>query len=295
MKFTPEQQAERRKGIGASEAAAALGVCPWKSRFQLWAEKTGKADPPDLDAVEAVEWGDILEAVICETFAKRTGRRVHHNEGQAMEHHSKHDFMFATPDATQMDKSPRPEIGVLQIKTTSLWRGDAWAEDARLPYRVQVQHEMACTGRKWGTLVCLIGGQKMVHFDQERNQKFIDAMIEEEAKFWELVTSDTPPEPDGSAATTEVLRRLYPLDDGEIIALPAESAEWDELLVEMKLAIKQLNFEKNELQNKLKAAMGTATTGVLPSGGQYTFKSQTVNHEAREAFQSSHRVLRRKA
>ena len=96
MKFTPEQQAERRKGIGASEAAAALGVCPWKSRFQLWAEKTGKADPPDLDAVEAVEWGDILEAVICETFAKRTGRRVHHNEGQAMEHHSKHDFMFDT-------------------------------------------------------------------------------------------------------------------------------------------------------------------------------------------------------
>ena len=191
---------------------------------------------------------------------------------------------------------------MLQVKTAGHWRGRAWVDETPLPYQVQVQHELACTELTWGTLCCLIGGQKLIPFDKdgkpidiERNEKFIAAMIEEEAKFWELVTSDTPPEPDGAAATTEVLRRLYPLDDGEIIALPAESAEADEMLVEMKLALKQLTYEKNELQNKFKAWLGTATTGVLPSGGQYTFKSQTVNHAAKEAYQSSHRVLRRKA
>ena len=34
--------AERRKGIGASEAAAVLGLNPWQSNVDLWRIKTGK-------------------------------------------------------------------------------------------------------------------------------------------------------------------------------------------------------------------------------------------------------------
>jgi predicted phage-related endonuclease len=33
--------AERRKGIGSSDAAAILGVHPYKSAYAVWAEKTG--------------------------------------------------------------------------------------------------------------------------------------------------------------------------------------------------------------------------------------------------------------
>ena len=47
--------AGRRNGIGASDAPAALGISPFKSRGDLWAEKTGLVEPPDLSDNEAVE------------------------------------------------------------------------------------------------------------------------------------------------------------------------------------------------------------------------------------------------
>ena len=40
-----EWQEFRRKGIGGSDAAAALGVSKWKSKRQLYMEKMGEYDP----------------------------------------------------------------------------------------------------------------------------------------------------------------------------------------------------------------------------------------------------------
>ena len=43
---TPEQvseawRAERRKGVGGSDVAAIMGMSPYKSPYEVWAEKTG--------------------------------------------------------------------------------------------------------------------------------------------------------------------------------------------------------------------------------------------------------------
>ena len=133
----------------------------------------------------------------------------------------------------------------------------------------------------------------MVSFDVDRDDKFIEAMIEKEAFFWTQVLDKIPPEPDGSIATTDTLKRLYPEDSGEIVPLPAEAAEWDRDIVISKGVIKRVESEKRAAENKLKAALGTATTGVLPTGGRYTFKQQTNNYPAKEAFSTSFRVLRR--
>lgn len=39
---------ERKKGIGGSDAATILGLNPYKSNIDLWAEKTGKKEPPNI-------------------------------------------------------------------------------------------------------------------------------------------------------------------------------------------------------------------------------------------------------
>ena len=39
----------RQQGIGSSDAAAAVGLSPYKSPLQLWAEKTGQARFPEPD------------------------------------------------------------------------------------------------------------------------------------------------------------------------------------------------------------------------------------------------------
>jgi predicted phage-related endonuclease len=47
----------RTQSIGASDAAAALGLSRCKTPYDLYLEKTGEAEPDDLDGNEAVEIG----------------------------------------------------------------------------------------------------------------------------------------------------------------------------------------------------------------------------------------------
>ena len=51
----------RLEKIGGSEAAAACGVDPHTSRIMLWAEKTGKVE---REQSEAMRWGNLLQPVV---------------------------------------------------------------------------------------------------------------------------------------------------------------------------------------------------------------------------------------
>lgn len=70
----------RKNGIGSSDAAAAVGLNPYKSQLQLWMEKTGKdenlpvVDPNDEES--PMYWGTILEPIVAAHYTKRTGNRV---------------------------------------------------------------------------------------------------------------------------------------------------------------------------------------------------------------------------
>ena len=221
--------AERQGGVGGSDAAAALGKSPWKSRFQLWSEKVGLVEPPDLSENEAVEWGLRLEGPIAIAYRERSGRRVEIEPRYTIRHHAEYDWLLASLDATQ-EAEDKPGVGTLQIKTASAWNDDDWKDEPPPYYQIQLQHEMAAAGLQWGTLCVLIGGQKMRWFDQPRNETFIEAMIDQEQAFWLLVKSETAPEVDGSEETARILKALYPIDNGESVALPDDAAEWDTTL-----------------------------------------------------------------
>ena len=66
----------RREGIGGSDASIIVGLNRWKSPFQLWLEKTGKAEPEDLSDNEYVYWGKVLEEVVANRFCELTGKKV---------------------------------------------------------------------------------------------------------------------------------------------------------------------------------------------------------------------------
>ena len=54
------------QGIGASEAAAALGLSPWKSPYSLYLEKVGEIDGPEEN--EHMAWGRKMEPLIAAHF-----------------------------------------------------------------------------------------------------------------------------------------------------------------------------------------------------------------------------------
>ena len=59
----------RKDGLGASDAAAVLGISPWKTNVQLWEEKTGLVVPEDIGGNPAVKYGNDAEPLLRQFFA----------------------------------------------------------------------------------------------------------------------------------------------------------------------------------------------------------------------------------
>jgi predicted phage-related endonuclease len=200
--------------------------------------------------------------------------------------------MLATLDReVQADDKDGP--GCMDAKNVGAYRLDEWKDGVPLYYQVQLQHQMEVTGWKWGSLAALIGGNTFRWMDVERNEDFIEVLRRKTLEFWKLVESRTPPEVDGSASTAEVLRKLFPRDSGETIALPGEATQWDVEYAEACEQISAAAKRKDAAKAKLVAALGNATFGVLQSGGRWSYKAQTrAKHTVEE---STSRVLRRLA
>jgi len=280
--------AERMTGIGGSEAAAVMGANPWKSAYAVWAEKTGLA-PADATENEAMEWGKRLEPVIAAKYAETTSRKIELNGASGLEllRHPEHPYMLATIDA----RVYREDVpGILEIKTTGAHRAEEWLEAAPLAYQVQLQHYLATTGLAWGSFAVLIGGQKFRWYDVERNDNFIATLEERCAWFWDLVQRREPPPIDGSQSTTDALRALYPQDSGATVDLGIAAADWADQLAAAKDRMCEAERQKREIENKIKAAMGPATFGIVPGGGRFSFKTQ--RREEHVVAASEFRVLR---
>ena len=135
--------AARGQGIGSSDAAAAVGLCPYKAPLQLWLEKTGKKLPEDLSEKEGVFWGQALEPIIATVYGDKTGNKV--RRMNAILQHPKHDFMLANLD--RVVRHPTEGSGVLEIKAVGLRSAPFWEEGVPENYQCQVLHQLAVTGR----------------------------------------------------------------------------------------------------------------------------------------------------
>jgi putative phage-type endonuclease len=209
----------RRQGIGGSDAAAVLGLNPYKTNFALWEEKVGAREPDDLSENEAVHWGNVLEEPVAQEFARRTGRKV--RRVNALLRHPEHPFMIANLDREVVaEDDGKPEI--LECKTAGHWAANSeqWGPSGTdlvpKPYLVQAMHYLAVTGRTRAHVAALIGGQELRLYTVERNEELIAAMIERERAFWKMVETRTAP----TIIDIADAKRAFPVSlEGEIDCL----------------------------------------------------------------------------
>src|SRR5258706_11782640 len=69
--ITPQQLEQRRKFLGASEIAAALNLDPYRSSYDLWLEKTNRAE--GFEGNEHTERGNLLEPVLLTWASAKVG------------------------------------------------------------------------------------------------------------------------------------------------------------------------------------------------------------------------------
>ena len=134
---------------------------------------------------------------------------------------------------------------------------------------------MAVLGSQWGSLAALVGGNRFRWADLVPDPEFIDLLIKAELKFWLCLQNQVPPPADAHQATRAVLKKLYPKDLGETVALPPEALGWLDQWEKAKADRKAAEKVENEAENKLIAAMGAASLGVLPNDEKVSFKEQT--------------------
>lgn len=194
----------RRDHIGGSEVAALFGEHAQLTRYELWHQKAGLLPAPDFGGNDRVFWGSVLEPAIAQGVAAKTGWNVR----KVRRYHScRPELRLGCSldyEIVAHDKGP----GILEIKTADWLVAKEWGAEPPLSYELQVQSYLRGTGRGWGVMAVLVGGNDLRLFEYERRPKTVAVIEREVAAFWRSIDDKTPPKPDFER-DGETIGRLY--------------------------------------------------------------------------------------
>lgn len=248
----------RNAGIGGSDAAVIMGLNSYKSPYQLWMEKTGQAEAPDLSHVQAVYWGTKNEANVADWFQETTGKKV---RKLGTLRSRAHPYMLANVDRAVMGEEAGLEIKTAGVSQAKKWKGDE-IPDA---YYCQCLHYLAVTGADYWYIAVLLGGNEAKWKRIERNEEDIKTLIEAEKEFWNLVQTKTAPPVDGSLSCSQALAARYAESRDEEIILPEDA---DTLIARINGDTEIMDKLKEQIsmnQNRLKEMLGEAEAGRIGS------------------------------
>ncbi len=188
--------AARLKFVTGSDSAVICGLSPFKTKLQLWQEKTGRVVAEDIGHLSHIKFGNFFERGVADWFEADSGKKIDFDnplQGKLLVHPSI-GFMAGTLDYRILN-----ENAILECKTAL--SDDAWGEsgtDAIPPYYLmQVAHYCA-VGNFDRAYIAVVFAQKreMRWYVYDRNLELETKLIARERDFWEKhVLADVCPEP----------------------------------------------------------------------------------------------------
>jgi putative phage-type endonuclease len=249
----------RKKGIGASDAAAAVGLNPYQSQLELWMIKTNrdnnmpKPDPDDQSS--PMYWGNVLEPIVAEHYTMQTGNKVRRVNAVLQHPDADKQWMLANLDYAVVSNS---DVQILECKTAGEWGSKLWRDGVPEYVQCQVQHQLAVTGKAAADVCVLLCGQKVEIFRIDRDDELIQRLIALEKQFWHYVETDTPPPADGSDSAGKALGYLYPKDASNTLNLSEDTSlsnAFDELILTRK-DLSTLKKSEEKLKQTIQQRMG---------------------------------------
>lgn len=257
----------RKRGIGSSDAAAAVGLNPYKSQLELWLEKTGRDEHlPQLDPQDEttpVYWGTLLEPIVAAHYTRRTGNRV--RRINAVLQHPSFPWMLANIDREVIGA---PGVQILECKTAGFNGARLWKEGVPEYVQLQVMHQLAVTGKQAADVAVLICGQELNIRRIERDEALIAQLIELERRFWRLVETDTAPAADGTESAAAALKALWPQDSGAVLDLRGDlamSAAFSDL-VALREQLDTLEQREAKVRQRIQQRLGGASVARFDAG-----------------------------
>ena len=248
----------RRMGVCGSDTGIILGLSSYRSVIELWKDKTNQI-PVEESENNFTHFGHLLEPIIRKEFERVTGMKV--SIRNCIFQSEEHPFMLADIDGIVTE--PDGSKAIFEAKSASEFLNQKW-ENGKIPdvYFSQLQHYMAVTGLNRAYIAALVGGNKFYYYPVERDEAYIQQLIEKEKAFWWHVVDHSIPEVDSSKATTNYLNQQYADSVKDEVLLPEEAGNIAEQYVVLDETIKHLTAEKDLLSNQLKMMMKEHEAGI---------------------------------
>ncbi|MFC0268542.1 YqaJ viral recombinase family nuclease [Kushneria aurantia] len=290
----------RGYGIGASEAAAAIGISEHRTAYEIAERKLGIGEEDEEASYRRrmkMEMGHVMEPVTALRFSAETGLNVQNHNYMAT--HEDLPWMMANIDRRVVgvteEQSAWLEMvfgetvtgpGVVELKNVEFASGWGRPDDVKktgglcstgeIPedYEAQVQHQLAVTGYEWAFLVVTIGGWETRFYPILRDDEYISMIIEAEADLWGLIKRGELPEIDIEHKNAiDILKRRYPGTDGTVADLSGIE-HWIRVESDCREEIKELEVTKRKARAHVLERMGPSSLGLFGDGMRYSRKVQ---------------------
>lgn len=274
-----EWLALRKTHLGWSEVGAAMGLSPFKTPYQLWLEKTGRAEP-ETNNQEALRLGQYLEQYAADRYAEETGRLVRNHNFMLFDdlHHTVADIdRLVVPDGEKI-AAHMGEIrtdNLLECKSTSV----PWDDQVPAHYQVQVQGYLYATDclhadfavvwlaprREFGCPV------QKPWLRVERDQTMIDGLLEFSKEWFEkhIIHDEAP----NAVSEDDCRKKFWRSKTGEVTATP-RLLEVVEVMRSAQARADKAEEDIDLCRTEIMQALGEADTLVGPDGRKLaTWKS----------------------
>lgn len=256
MPITDAQREQRKKHLGSSDMAAILGVSPWSNAYDVWLEKTNKANPDKEKSWQ--DAGNILEPGVLAWAERELGPiRKEQDNG---------DALFRKAEGFPLGSHVDGEVVKTEIPVEAKTAGvlgpiiEPYGEPGtdELPDRIIIQCHVhiICWEKDICWVPVLLGGKGFVMYHVNKDDELMGIIQDKSLEFWEeFVEKDIPP-PDvmPSFAMAKRMKRE-----------PGKTIEIDQVLIvnwqNSKESLKLAKDIKEAAEAEMLAALGDAEGG----------------------------------
>lgn len=273
-------EVDRNSYIGGPDAGTIANVSPWDTPVALWNRKTRRHPPTELNA--AMRSGQLLEPALLVFASEELGWTVQPGP-----------FVRDPRDPLGGHLDGIKDDGTEGVEGKTVRRRNGWGEPGtdQVPPHVAAQcfHYMGLMPQmRVMHIPVLFSGLDFALYRVERDDGMIAALRELCVNWWrQYVETDTPPPP----TTGNDAALLFPRDSGRVVvADDATAAAYAELLT-LRARMKADDDRRDELESRLKLALGDASALTVDGKTAATWKASTSNRFDATAFKAAHADL----
>ena len=274
-----------------------------KPKFENLSMFLGK-QAEDKNAEMWEYWDGSVEGMIKNFYSGNKVRRC--RRLNAYVQNTKYKWLFVSLDRV-INKHTWKGVefgeGTLELKNLSSYEADKWEGGIPLKHLLQVQTQMAVCEFDYGELAVKLDDRNYTVYQFEKNREICEQIIDQTHDFWQRVEKareiqtqifvakkdfnlrkvedleaqlqELEPEPTGDDCISDFLSEKYKK------ALPIsregtpEQLEWAKEHIKAKDALKQIEFRKNELENRLKLSMKETEVLTFGKDGKVSWTNTT--------------------